>query len=190
MLIAYIQDQSDVVSLEEQLKVIETYDYQMIYINKVYKSEKLQSIIEQMKPRDTFLVYQLACLGMTSRSLSNFFKAIQSRHLSFISVKDNIKLGGTQNNQQFLDCLNLLINVDKQVRSRRTIEGLEESRKNGVIVGRPSIAQEKIDQMIRLYREKHYSYRKIAVICEVSVGVVYKYVKRETEKQLKSEEKQ
>lgn len=188
MLIAYIQDRLVTVPLEEQIAGVATYNYHMIYIDKSQKRQRPFTIIEQMQPQDTLLVYQLACLGLSLRSLSEFLKEIKHRQLSFISIQDQIQFDGMQTDSLFLYHLDLLIETDKRVRSRRTIESLKKRKKSGKAFGRPAIAQQKIDEILRLHK-RHYSYRKIAMICEVSVGVVHKYIKKETEKQVESEGK-
>lgn len=185
MLIAYMQDQLVEISLEEQLQAMEPYNYQVLYIDKGEEQQQPFAIIEQMQPHDTFLVYQLACLGMSLRSLATFFKEMRHRQLSFISIQDQLQLDSTQENPLFLRHLDLLIETEKRVRSKRTIDSLEELKREGKSYGRPAITQQKIDEILRLH-ERHYSYRKIAMICEVSVGAVHKCIKKETEKQAES----
>lgn len=183
MLLAYVQDQLATVSLEEQLKSVESYNYQLLYIDKARNKQQPFVIIEQMEPQDTFLIHQLACLGLPLRSLAKFLKEMQRRQLSFISIQDQLQIDEFQKESLFLDHLDLLIKIDKQVRSKRTMEGFEKLKREGKPYGRPAIIKQKVNQIIRLH-EQNYTYREIAMICEVSIGVVHKYIKKENEKNI------
>ncbi|MBE9388746.1 recombinase family protein [Vagococcus salmoninarum] len=65
---------------------------------------------------------------------------------------------------------------EKKIMSQRTIHGINDAKKKGIKHGRPRINEEIIKKIQSLSRKQNWSYREIAIICDVSLASVHKYV--------------
>lgn len=79
------------------------------------------------------------------------------------------------------DYIRILLTIsrqEKEIRSICTKESLARVRREGIVIGRPSIQHTVVDKIDFLYNNQGKSIREVAAICEVSVGTVHKYLKR------------
>lgn len=72
---------------------------------------------------------------------------------------------------------------------QRTREGLEQARKNGVVLGKPPVSKKKQRDIIRLYNLDTLSIKQIAERLEVSESTIYKIAKQHGLSRRKSREK-
>lgn len=67
--------------------------------------------------------------------------------------------------------------MEEEVMRSRTMEGIENARKKGLIAGRPKIDERVVEKIKALYKGRQKTIREIADLCGVSVGTAYKYAK-------------
>lgn len=65
--------------------------------------------------------------------------------------------------------------MEEEIMRSRTMEGIENARKKGLIAGRPKINERVVEKIRSLYGGRQKTIREIADICGVSVGTAYKY---------------
>lgn len=69
--------------------------------------------------------------------------------------------------------------MEEEIMRSRTMEGIENARKKGLIAGRPKIDTRVVEKIRKLYETKQKTIREIADLCGVSVGTAYKYATQE-----------
>ena len=69
--------------------------------------------------------------------------------------------------------------MEEEIMRSRTMEGIENARKKGLIAGRPKINERVVEKIRSLYASRQKTIREIADICGVSVGTAYKYATQE-----------
>ncbi|WP_314060717.1 hypothetical protein [uncultured Vagococcus sp.] len=69
----------------------------------------------------------------------------------------------------------LMARQEKEVMSHRSREVITELKEQGKVIGRPTITEELIERIKRLYHEGGHSIRDVSAMCDVSVGTVHKY---------------
>ena len=87
--------------------------------------------------------------------------------------------------QAYQNFFHELSRSEKRAIVRRTQQGIALAVAKGTRIGRPSIPQEKIEQIQYLARSQKRTMREIAIACDVSVGTVYKYVNESRADQIK-----
>lgn len=83
--------------------------------------------------------------------------------------------------QAYLEVVMLIGRKEMDLIRKRTREGMDHSRKEGRIGGRPALANETVQKIQYLFRSKKMTYREVAAACEVSIGSVSKYVTQKME---------
>lgn len=71
--------------------------------------------------------------------------------------------------------------MEEEIMRSRTMEGIENARKKGLIAGRPKINEKVVEKIRGLYATRQKTIREIAEICGVSVGTAYKYATEDRE---------
>lgn len=176
MIITYAREDIPAFSLEEQNKYLSRYDYDYLYIDKGVSNERICCLFELLNEGDTLIICELSCLELTMLQLPDFFEKLRRKQVKFMSILDEISIDPLENSL-FLDFLNLVAKTESKVKSNLTIKGLHQAKEKGRIGGRPALSPQIIDKINDLWCCGKYSYRQIAELCNVSLGVVHKYLK-------------
>lgn len=80
----------------------------------------------------------------------------------------------------YLDILWQIASYEKVAVSNRVRRGMERSKERGTPRGRPSLDAELIQKIRKLKVNEKKSIREIAMLCDVSIGSVHKYVQEIT----------
>lgn len=104
---------------------------------KSWKSRKLFEVVQNMQPGDKMIVPELSRLGRSLVDVLEVLKELTDRGVKVYSVKENFQLNGDDMQSKIMrTLLGLFAEIEKDLISSRTKEGLQAAREKGSKLGR------------------------------------------------------
>lgn len=155
-----------------------------IQISSRKKHREINQLIEKLSPGDMLLVSELSRLGRSLGQILQIVDSLIKKQVRFLAIKENIELFGKQDLQTkvMITMFGLFAEIERDLISERTKEGLAAARAKGKRLGRPkgSLGKSKLDgkeEEIRLLLLKKVSKSSIAKIMEVSRTTLCHFIK-------------
>lgn len=158
MLVAYARVSTEEQNLDRQLDQLIQYgvDKRNIYMEKVTgtkrEREQLNKMINELQEGDTVIISDLTRISRSTKDLLEIVSSIKDKGASIKSIKDTW-LDTTNNNPYndfLLTVMSGLSQLERDLISQRTKEGLTSAKARGRSGGRPSKQNEKKDVVIAL----------------------------------------
>lgn len=194
--VAYIRVSTSSQDLESQRLAILSYaqrekiiidSFQEIVISSRKRDQKdhFDIVINTLEAGDTLIVSELSRIGRSLGTIVEQVNKLLAKKVNFICIKQGLKLlDGKQDLQSkvIIATFGIFAEVERDLLSERTKEGLINARANGKIIGRPKgkIGKSKLDgkeQEIKSYLDKKVSKASIARILGVSTNNLQHYLK-------------
>ena len=194
--IAYIRVSTASQDLENQRLAILSYAqkekimidaFQEIIISAGKKDQRdhFDIVINTLEAGDTLIVSELSRIGRSLGMIVEQVNKLLAKKVNFICIKEGLHLQeGKQDLQAKITVamVGLFAEVERDLISERTKEGLVNARANGKIIGRPKgkIGKSKLDgkeQEIKGYLDKKVSKASIAKILGVSSNNLQHFIK-------------
>jgi DNA invertase Pin-like site-specific DNA recombinase len=149
------------------------------------KQRRIDELIERLQASDTLIVSELSRLGRSVGQVVNIVDELVRKHIRVIAIKENINIepNGKKDIQTtvMVSMFSLFAEMERQLISERTRQGLNAARAKGRLLGRPkgslsaSILNGK-DEAIR--EELRYGVAKAAIArkCGVSRTTLLNYI--------------
>lgn len=132
-------------------------------------------LLKRLEPGDVLLVSELSRLGRSVGQIIQMIDHLIAKQIRFVAIKENIELSGKQDIQTkvMVTMFGLFAEIERDLISERTKEGIAAARIKGRIIGRPkgTLGKSKLDgkdSEIRLLLEKDVGTTSIAKIMGVS----------------------
>ena len=185
MLIGYARVSTEEQKLDRQIDALinEGVDRRNIYQEKITGTKKdrpeLKRMIDEMQEGDVLVIPDLTRLSRSTKDLLEIIDKIKEKGASIKSIKDTWLNTTSENpyNEFLLTVMSGLSQLERDLISQRTKEGLKAARARGRNGGRPSVANEKAEAIQKLY----LSGMKISEIVEnqgVSRSTVNRIIKK------------
>lgn len=194
--VAYIRVSTSSQDLESQRLAILSYaqrekiiidSFQEIVISSRKRDQKdhFDIVINTLEAGDTLIVSELSRIGRSLGIIVEQVNKLLAKKVNFICIKQGLKLlDGKQDLQSkvIIATFGIFAEVERDLISERTKEGLVNARANGKIIGRPKgkIGKSKLDgkeQEIKGYLDKKVSKASIAKILNVSTNNLQHFIK-------------
>ncbi len=150
---------------------------------KSLKERGIDGLFAGMQAGDLLLVSELSRLGRRVGQVIQIVDDLIKHQIKFIAIKENIHLDGKQDIQSkvMVTMFGLFAEIERDLISERTCEGLAAARAKGRILGRPkgSHGTSKLDgkdDEIRMLLAKKVSKASIAKILDVSRSALLYYI--------------
>ena len=103
------------------------------------KERQLDQLFEQLEQKDTLIVSELSRLGRSVGQIIQLVDELIQKKINLIAIKENIHLCGQQDLQSkvMITMFALFAEIERDLLSRRTREGMAAAQAKGVQVGRP-----------------------------------------------------
>ena len=138
-------------------------------------TRRIDELLEALEAGDRLVVSELSRLGRSLGQVIQLVDELVKRKVRFTAVKEGIRFEGRQDLQTkvMIALFGLFAEVERDLISERTKEGLVAARARGRLLGRPkgSLGTSKLDGKegeIRKLLEKEVSKRSLAKIMDVS----------------------
>ena len=147
------------------------------------KRRRLDHLMAMLEPGDRLVVSELSRLGRSLGEVVALLYAIAKASVAFVAVKESIRFEGRQNLQTkvMTTLFALFAEVERDLISERTREGLAKARTSGKTLGRPkgSLGVSRLDgreDEIRHFLELGVSKSAIAKTTVVTRPTLYHFI--------------
>ena len=147
-------------------------------------TRRIDELLEVLEAGDRLVVSELSRLGRSLGQVIQLVDELVKRKIRFTAIKEDIRFEGKQDLQTkvMIALFGLFAEVERDLISERTKEGLAGARAKGRLLGRPkgSLGPSQLDGKegeIRLLLEKEVSKRSIAKIVGVSPTTLRHFVR-------------
>jgi DNA invertase Pin-like site-specific DNA recombinase len=159
------------------------YEYQ-VSSKKSTADRGVDSLIEELQQGDLLIVSELSRIGRSLGQIIRIIDDLMNKGVTFVSVKENLSLAGAhdRHNKVMIAMFGLLAELERDLISERTTEGIKSAQNSGVKFGRPKgkLGKSKLDGKeaeIKILLEKKIPKSSIAKIMDVSVTTVRNFIK-------------
>jgi DNA invertase Pin-like site-specific DNA recombinase len=147
---AYVRRSTDHQNTENQKLAIYKYaDKEGIIITQWFdvgcssrksnKDRRIDELLETINIGDTLIVAELSRLGRSVGQMLSIIDKLIKKQAKVISLKENIRLEGEHDIQSkvMITLIGLFAEIERDLISERTKEGLQRARAKGKLLGRP-----------------------------------------------------
>jgi DNA invertase Pin-like site-specific DNA recombinase len=145
---------------------------------------RVEELLSTLHGGDRLVVSELSRLGRSLGQVIQLVDELVTRKIHFTAIKEGIRFEGKQDLQTkvMIALFGLFAEVERDLISERTKEGLAAARAKGRLLGRPkgSLGKSKIDGKegeIRMLLEKEVSKASIAKIVGVSRTAIHHFIR-------------
>ena len=142
---------------------------------KELKQRAISELLSNLEPQDMLLVSELSRLGRSVAQIIFLIDQMVQQQIRFVAIKEGIQLAGSQDLQTkvMVTLFSLFAEIERDLISERTKEGIAAARAKGKILGRPkgSFSRSKLDGKeyeIKILLQKDVPLTSIAKIMEIS----------------------
>jgi DNA invertase Pin-like site-specific DNA recombinase len=134
----------------------------------------LDSMLEQLRPGDSVVVWRLDRLGRSLRNLIDLVSELESRGVGFVSLTESIDTT-TPGGKLIFHIFGALAEFERDLIRERTMAGLAAARARGRKGGRPTVWTPAKRQLARqMYDSRAHDVATIARVLGVSRASVYR----------------
>lgn len=145
---------------------------------------KIDELRDRLEAEDVVIVAELSRLGRSVGQIIILMDELLNRGVRVICIKENMVMAGQRDIQTkvMITLFGLFAEIERDLISERTKEGLDRARKDGKLLGRPKgrLSESKLDgkeDEIREYMRKGVNKANIARIYEVSWPTIANFIK-------------
>ena len=145
----------------------------------------IDALIQKLSPNDRLIVSELSRLGRSLGQIIHIVDQLIKKRVSFIAIKENIVINGQKQDIQtkvMVARFGLFAEIERDLISERTKEGLAAARAKGKLLGRPkgTLGKSRLDgkeDEIKNLLEKKVSKASISKIYEISRPALLSFIK-------------
>jgi DNA invertase Pin-like site-specific DNA recombinase len=144
---------------------------------------KVLELIESLHRGDGIIVAELSRLGRSVGQIIQICDLLVKNGISLISIKENLRINGKQDMQTkiMITLIGLFAEIERDLISQRTREGLKKARSRGVILGRrKGKGKSKLDgqeELIKSYIAKKINKTSISRLLDCSRTGLLNFIK-------------
>ena len=142
---------------------------------KSLKQRGILDLLDGLEPNDILLVSELSRLGRSVGQIIQMVDYLVKNQIRLVAIKESIELSGKQDipTKVMVTMFSLFAEIERDLISERTKEGIAAARAKGKAIGRPkgALGKSKLDgkeEEIRLLLRKEVGIASIAKIMGVS----------------------
>lgn len=171
------QDQS----LSLQLDALYHYKVDQIFEEKESGKRKhrpqLDELLKILRKNDTVVVYKLDRISRSTKHLIELMEHFEEKGIHFVSIQDKIDTT-TAMGRFFFRMLASIAELERDIISERTKDGLTAARARGRNGGRPKVESKKIMLAMKMYESKDYSLSQIKEATGIGATTLYRYLEK------------
>jgi DNA invertase Pin-like site-specific DNA recombinase len=166
-------------SLTLQLDALNHYEVNQIFEEKESGKKKnrpqLDELLKILRKDDTVVVYKLDRISRSTKHLIELMEQFEEKGIHFVSIQDKIDTT-TAMGRFFFRMLASIAELERDIISERTKDGLVAARVRGRNGGRPKVGSKKILLALKMYESKDYSLSQIKEATGIGATTLYRYL--------------
>ncbi|SFL00004.1 Site-specific DNA recombinase [Porphyromonadaceae bacterium KH3CP3RA] len=196
MIYAYIRVSTEKQTVENQKQEIERFAQEKgLIIDKWVKetvsgtqsssNRRLGVLIKKLRKNDTLIISEISRLSRKLMDIMEILRVCMEKEVTVYSIKEGYELGDTIVSKVLAFAFGLSAEIERNLISQRTKEGLARARANGVKLGRKVGGtnskyklSDKEDRLIEMLCIEHRSKEYIAKKLRCSVSCLNAHIKR------------
>lgn len=172
-------------SLSLRIDALNHYEVDQIFEEKEsgkrIKRPQLDELLKVLRKGDTVVVYKLDRISRSTKHLIELMEQLEAKGIHFVSIQDKIDTT-TAMGRFFFRMLASIAELERDIISERTKDGLAAARARGRNGGRPRVESKKILLATKMYESKDYSLSQIKEATGIGATTLYRYLgKKEKE---------
>jgi len=113
---------------------------------KSWKERKIKNIIDELGNDDRLIVPELSRLGRSMLEIMEIMAVAKEKGIAIYDVKNGWSLNGSIESKVMAMAFSIAAEIERDLISKRTIEGLKSARAKGKLLGRPKgVGKSKLD---------------------------------------------
>lgn len=136
---------------------------------------QLDDLLKVLRKGDTVVVYKLDRISRSTKHLIELMEHFEAKGIHFVSIQDKIDTT-TAMGRFFFRMLASIAELERDIISERTKDGLTAARARGRNGGRPKVDLKKIELAIKMYESKDYSLSQIKTATGIGATTLYRYL--------------
>lgn len=106
---------------------------------KTTKQRRIEELLDNLESGDTLIVSELSRLARSVGQIAIFVDSLRNKGIRFLSLKEGIEINGKKDIQTkvMITMFSLFAEIERDLISERTKEGLDRARAQGKLLGRP-----------------------------------------------------
>jgi DNA invertase Pin-like site-specific DNA recombinase len=177
MIIGYARVSTIDQNLDLQIDALKKYGCERIYEEKITGTKKdrpkLAEMMTILRPGDKIIIYKLDRISRSTKHLIDLSEFFEIKGVEFVSIQDSIDTS-TPMGRFFFRILASIAELERDIISDRTKDGLTSARARGRVGGRPKVQGKKLDIALKMYKSKQYSIREIVEATGISQATLYR----------------
>ena len=148
------------------------------------KARQIDLLMAQLEPGDTLVVSELSRMGRSVGEVITTVDVLLKQQVRFLAIKEGIRLAGKQdlNSKVMVTLFGLFAEIERELISMRTKEGLAAARASGKRLGRPKgrLGQSRLngkEDEIQKLLDLRVSKASIAKITGVDRSTLYHFMR-------------
>lgn len=115
---------------------------------KSWKTRELAKVVNSLQENDILIVPELSRLGRSLIDVLEILRVLTDKKVKVYSVKENFQINGDDIQSKMMrTLLGLFAEIERDLISQRTKEGLHSAREKGRLLGRPTgVGKSKLDR--------------------------------------------
>lgn len=178
MNVVYLRPYFEDPTCDIQKSRLQAYDANQTIVEEHPSSKNrigLQQALADLQPGDTLIVSHLYVLADSTRHLIELLEQLASKEAFLISVQERIDTH-LPLSHSFLEITQHLVQLQSDVVSMTTREGLTKAKEQGKQTGRPRKADKNVKRAVEMYQSKKYSLSEIREQTGISKSTLYRYL--------------
>lgn len=146
------------------------------------KDRKLGRLLRQLKTGDTVITSELSRLGRSTSDVINTCQLLVRKCVNCYLVKQGMSIDNTPMGKMMIAILSAFAEMERDLISQRTVEGLKRAKDNGKVLGRPKGSKSKLHKLtnkieiIKNMIHQGYTKEQICKKFDVSYPTLKKYI--------------
>jgi len=185
MIFGYARVSTTDQNLDRQIQILEENGCDRVFTEKASgknrKRPVLSDVLDRVRDGDTLMVVRLSRLGRSVKDLVDIVSELRDKGVIFVSIHDSFNLDGSAMANFIFNTMASLAQLERDITSERTKEGLRAARRKGRVGGRPKgLSKEnkrKAKLVATLWKSEEYTISQICDQVGVSKSTLYKYLR-------------
>jgi len=177
MTFGYIRVSTQKQNLEIQIEALKKYNIDKLFEEKASgrktDREVLKELLDQLRPDDTLVIYDLSRLGRTTHQVMQLIDHFQKNNIGFISIKENFDIT-TPMGKAMISIIAAFNQMQVEIQNEKIKDGLKNAKQKGIKLGRKPINDEKI-QIILALSNQGFTNKQIANRLNLSIRTIINY---------------